>query len=337
LADYQVDVKDVLNRRDQFQKHMQDTYWPAWEEAYRAIKVRTEPIFTTDKKGKKVEDKKRTNVAMPTQSVSVRRGVARLTANPPNLRYRVPGDTTEETPQVDPATGQPMMDDSGSPMMSPPKMIADRLNAQAYWQFDYTNESKQNRKLVHQGKTFGIAISKLYWNSLDYIRQVRVDTSKITREQLMQAQGAGSDDISQAVNQFGKNLSEAEITDAQAQYGPELKMQVPTTKYEGPVVKVPFIGDVYWEPQMDPSESDCILEETQWDERDLKSMAAKTYQDQETGQDVPVLDPVMVQRLAELETDLPQAKKEDFKRRLRQAINLNTVDTGLNRIRWPAS
>src|SRR5690349_19798240 len=83
-------VADILDRRNESRRYMQINYWDQWEDVYRASKCRTKPIMVTDKTGAQVEDKTRTNVAMPELSLIIRRKTARLTANPPQINYTVP-------------------------------------------------------------------------------------------------------------------------------------------------------------------------------------------------------------------------------------------------------
>src|SRR5712692_5450679 len=102
-------VADIIDRRNESRRYMQINYWDQWEDIYRASKCRTKPIMVIDKSGNEVEDKTRTNVAMPELSLVVRRKTARLTSNPPQINYTV-------------AEGG----DSG---------LAERLTAWAYQQF----------------------------------------------------------------------------------------------------------------------------------------------------------------------------------------------------------
>jgi hypothetical protein len=103
----------IKARVKESQDYMRINHWGDWEEAYRAIKCKTAPIMVKDKAGNDVEDKRRTNVAMPTQSVIVRRGVARLTAQPPMLQYRAPSNQ-DPNPELIAAAQQAMA--SGQPL-----------------------------------------------------------------------------------------------------------------------------------------------------------------------------------------------------------------------------
>src|SRR5574337_843806 len=108
---------DILDRRNESRRFMQINYWDAWEDVYRASKCRTKPIMIVDKSGNEVEDKTRTNVAMPELSLIARRKTARLTANPPQINYIA---SSEGDPQ-----------------------LAERLTAWSYQQFDRSGEAQE--------------------------------------------------------------------------------------------------------------------------------------------------------------------------------------------------
>src|SRR5690242_19993374 len=65
-------VADILDRRNESRRYYQINFWDEWEDAYRATKCRTKPIMVKDKLGNDVEDKSRTNVAMPELSLIAR-------------------------------------------------------------------------------------------------------------------------------------------------------------------------------------------------------------------------------------------------------------------------
>lgn len=301
---------------------MRVNHYGDWEEAYRSIKCKTAPIMVKDKDGKDVEDKRRTNVAMPTQSVIVRRGVARLTAQPPMLNYRAPSNQ-DPNPELIAAAQQAMA--QGQPMPTG-LALADRLTSMSLMQYDRSGEARQTRKLVHQAKTFGIAVSKCFWDKVCQSRQFRRSTFQIDRQTMMSLSGAPFDEINQAVNEQSNQLSPDEIQSAVSQLGPEYTDPQELTKYEGPVVKVPFIGDVGWEPGVDDiNMSDYFYEQQTWTDLDLRKEAAKTYEHPEFGT-IQKLDQAACKELVAMDSRLPQDKQDDFKRRLRDVIAKTTPD-----------
>src|SRR5690348_7893132 len=207
-------VADILDRRNESRRYMQINFWDSWEDVFRASKCRTKPIMVTDKTGAQVEDKTRTNVAMPELSLIIRRKTARLTANPPQINYTVPegGDSD----------------------------LGDKLTAWAYQQFDRSGEAREHRKIVQSAETFGYAVSKLYWDTVEVTKKFfrstqNGSTYSLDRAGLMGLQGAPDDEISGAVKEQGSELSDSEMTDAVSQYGNSVQVGQKVKLFEGPV------------------------------------------------------------------------------------------------------
>lgn len=290
-------MADILQRFKESQKFMQDNYWDEFAEVYRAVKCRTKPIMVKDKSGKSVEDKNRTNVCMPEMSLIVRRKTARLTANPPNMNYRVPGDD--------------------------PNMLAERLNARAYYEYDKSGESVHFKRAIQQANTFGYTYQKTFYETVTVQRQMRFLREKLTdRRALMQAQGANEEDV-QGIPE-GTQVDPQEIAQAIQDSGPELRSTMPSTTYEGPVSRCVFIGDLYLEPGcLTANDSDYVIELYNQTILWLNNMAQKTYKDPERGKDVRIFDPAQVEELIGKDSKLPQDRLFDLKRQLRDAIQQN--------------
>lgn len=287
---------EIKQRRDESDRWMQDNYWDELSDVYRAVKCRTKPIMVKDKGGKEVEDKNRTNVCMPELALIVKRKTARLTANPPTLNYYIPGDD--------------------------PDLLAERLTARAYYEYDRSGEAFEFKRGVQQANTFGFTYFKTYFDSVDITRQIRYLRASLTdRSRLMKLQGASDDQIQSAVQQQGPEVSQEEIAAAIQESGPELKAQVPTTLYEGPVTKTRFVGDISLEPGC-LTLNDSYYVGERYTETDLwlRKMVRKTYEDPETGQEVPVFDPAKAAELFSKDSMLPQERLFDLRRQLRQAI-----------------
>jgi hypothetical protein len=288
---------DILQRFKESQKFMQDNFWDEFADVYRAVKCRTKPIMVKDKSGKMVEDKNRTNVCMPEMSLIVRRKTARLTANPPHLNYLVPGDD--------------------------PDMLAERLTARAYYEYDKSGESVEFKRGIQQGNTFGFNYWKTFRDTISVERQMRYMREKLTdRRDLMRAMGAPEEEI-QAVPE-GTVVPANEIAQAIEEFGPELRAALPMVQYEGPVSKCCFIGDILLEPGcLNLNASDYVLEGYNQTILWLKDMAKKTYKDPETLQDVQVFDPKKFDELLGKDSKLPQDRLFDLQRQLRDAIQQN--------------
>lgn len=286
-------VSDILDRRNESRRYMQINYWDMWEDVYRASKCKTKPIMVTDKTGNQVEDKTRTNVAMPELSLIIRRKTARLTASPPQINYTCPegGDTD----------------------------LAARLTAWSYYQFDRSGEAQEHRRTVQGSQTFGWAVSKLFWDTVEVQRKFFQNPT--TRTGLMRLQGAPDDEISGAVEEQGEELGDDEQAQAIAKYGNAAQAPVKVTQFEGPVSKSIFIGDFHMEPGCARLNDSGWCVENYW-ESDvwLKKMGAKTFFD-EDGTEQPVFDPKAMQELADMPSWQPIYQQQPFDLRSRLRTN----------------
>jgi hypothetical protein len=295
-------VADVLDRRNESRRYMQINVWDSWEDVYRASKCRTKPILVKDKAGNEVEDKTRTNVAMPELSLIARRKTARLTANPPQINYTVPdgGDTD----------------------------LGERLTAWAYQQFDRSGEAMEHRRMVQSGTLFGWGTSKLYWDTVEvtkmFFRQFNRDSQfPVSRTGLMQLQGAPEDEIAGAVKEQGDELNDSDIAQGIAKYGSSVQMQTKVKQFEGPVSKNVFIGDFFMEPGAASLNLSGWAIENYW-ESDvwLEKMAAKVYLDPQDGKtEIPVCSPKAIQELADMPSWQPIYQQQPFDLRSRLRTN----------------
>ncbi len=286
-------VSDILDRRNESRRYMQINYWDMWEDVFRASKCMTKPIMIIDKTGNQTEDKTRTNVAMPELSLIIRRKTARLTASPPQINYTCPEGADTQ--------------------------LADRLTAWSYQQFDRSGESIEHRRTVQSSQTFGWAVSKLFWDTVEIDKKFFQNPQ--TRTGLMRLQGAASDEISAAVKEGGEELGEDEKAQAIAKYGNSAQAPVKIKQFEGPVTKNVFIGDFFMEPGAARLNESGWAVENYW-ESDvwLKKMGAKTFFDQD-GSEQPVFDPKAIQELADMPSWQPIYQQQPFDLRSRLRTN----------------
>jgi hypothetical protein len=282
-------VADILDRRNESRRYMQINYWDMWEDVYRASKCRTKPIMVTDKTGAQVEDKTRTNVAMPELSLIIRRKTARLTANPPQINYTVAegGDT----------------------------QLSERLTAWAYQQFDRSGEALEHRKTVMSAQTFGFGVSKLYWDTVEVTKKFFRRTDSLSRSDLR------SLDATDNTQSGDEELSDDEKSQAIAKYGNTTQMPTRVSKFEGPVSKNVFIGDYFIEPGAASGvvsgwTVENYFESDVW----LKKKLEQTYIDQD-GQEQPMFDPKAVQELADMPSWQPIYQQQPFDLRSRLRTN----------------
>ncbi len=298
-------VADILDRRNESRRYMQINYWDMWEDVYRASKCRTKPIMVVDKTGNEVEDKTRTNVAMPELSLIIRRKTARLTANPPQINY-----TTAEGTNPD---------------------LADKLTAWAYQQFDRSGEAMEHRKTVQSSQIFAYGVSKLYWDTVEVNRQFFRNVDSLKRTDYMRLGGASDDEISDATDLNGEELSDDEKSLALSQYGNTTQVPQKLKQFEGPVSKNVFIGDFFIEPgaaslNVSGWAVENYFESDVW----LKKMAAKTYLDDD-GAEQQIFDPKAIEELADMPSWQPVYQQQPFDLRSR----LRTNSLGQTLPLWP--
>lgn len=301
-------VTQIKERRDSSKKYMEANFYPEWIEVDQACKCKTDPIMVTDSTGKEVEDTSRTNVANPILAVMKNRNTARMTAQPPKLRYRVPNDQDG--------------------------MAGEKLSAMNIMQYENSGEAKEHRKMVGQAEQSGIGITKVFRNSISVTRRFRYSRLKLVdRTKLMQLQGASEDEIANAVAIQGPQLNDAEISAAIAEEGPEVIAKEDIKKYEGPCIKNIFIGDFFYEPGFsDLNEcawmGDTYPETEVW----LKSKLNATFQCEATnGEEVPLFDEKAVSELiknAEKEGWLQPGKQSDLRTQMTSKRGKTDVASG---------
>lgn len=290
-------TSDIKQLYDASLKYRQDNFDNELAEAYRAVKVRTEPIMVMDAKGNQVEDTNRTNVCMPGLNTIVKRKTARKTANPPTLNYYVPSD-------------------DGS-------ALGERLTARAYYEYDRSGEAYEFKRGVNQADIFGYSYWKHFYDTVEIQQQMRYQVASLTnRRNLLKAQGAGDAQIQEAIAKSGEDVDQQELADIISQNGPEIRGTSPFTLYEGPVTKCRFIGDMFIEPGcLTLNASSYVIEEYTETDLWLRKMAKKTYKDPESGQDVPIFDKEKVQELWDKQSsEVTQDKINDLRLIFRSAI-----------------
>lgn len=301
------DVSEIIDRRNESRKYMQQNYWDEWESVYRYSKCLAPKIMKPDPKnpGNEIEDTSRTNVSMPETSLSIRRSVARLTANMPQINYESPSGNED---------------------------AAQKLTAWSFQSFDKSGEIQQHRKMVHTGDTFGWGVSKLFWDTVQqrtifqrsFMGRDGKTVSYRDRAGLMRMQGAPDDEIEQAVQENGEDLNDNEVSQAIAKHGTTINVPQMLKKYEGPVSRNCFLGDIFIEPGCASlDESGWVTENYPEGPQFLEKWQAKTYEDPETGETKPVFDEKACQELLDLGTWAPNQGSQqpyDLRTRFRTAV-----------------
>jgi hypothetical protein len=296
-----VSADDIIDRRKAFRKWFRGNYEDEITDTWRAANMRVKPImWTNPDTGKLEEDPYRTNVAMPEICVVNERQTARLTANPPQINYTAPDGAAD--------------------------LLAERLTAASFQQFDRSGEAIQHFRHINQGTLLGLSLKKHYWDKLTVNRRFKYDMGSITRDKLLGLQGVSSDEIGPMVEEMGNDLQPEEIAQAIAQYGNRFQDSSEFTKYEGPCAKTPFLLDCFWEPDVyDFNQSSFVGEEFTESDLFLRKMAQTTYVDRHTGEEKTVFDPALVEELIKTTIDYSTTspnKKDDITQTMKEALSM---------------
>lgn len=275
---------------------MVNNYYEEWAEIYRNLKARVEPFMIKDDKGVEVEDQSRSNFCLPDHFVMLRHGKARLTRNPPTLRLR--GSNQEQ---------------------------ANKTALHLMYQWDKAESQRSFRKIVLNAKAFGIGYGKSYYDKVVVTREFRRLTAKLDRESLMRLQGAPDEEVQQAVDQLGSNLSDSELSQATAKHGNQVTVPTDVTKYEGAKLDYVFCGDLNLEPGFRSlNESGYQIENQIRDEQWLDYWTRQVSIDPETGEESPVIEKKKADELLEMCGDRQYIDEKDIslRRMMREAVEI---------------
>lgn len=297
-------VSDVVEQKNESLRWANQNYYGELSEIYRSAKARVLPVMN-ERTNKEI--KNRTNVALPDHFVMIRRGTARLTVNPPNLRVR--GGTSQAQ--------------------------RDALAALNYFQWDRSQEQRVLRQVVHQCKMFGWSCEKTYWDTVKVEKLFWRWTKDLSRGEVMRQQGAPQDEIDDAGD---LPMDPNEMAAAIADLGDKVQVNTPTLKYDGPVGARIFIGDMFLEPGFrSMNQSSYVIEYSERDIRWLKYWAKQQTTNPYTGEEQPVMDQVQCQDLIDRGgRSLTYQRDMDLRRQLRLAINQSDPRTNFDpRLRGP--
>ena len=290
----------VLGRRDASRDWLSKNFYDDFEDVWRSYKVRTEAL-TDEVTGE--EDTSRTNVCMPDYWIIGRRKAARLSRRPPTLRIH-----------------------------SDDEEVSAFLSQWAAFQWDRSGEQRHQKRHVLQAELFGLSIKTHFWDKVTVNRRVRR-----TARQELEAMGVMVEEDEDG-EQFrpatkaekDKSRRFSDFDDKQqssilASVGPEVMSTVPINKYEGPVSKFRFIGDVYMEPEFESIHTSAWM--TFADIKDLEwlaYMAKQTYRHPITGEEGKVFaDTDALEKLAKQGNrtmSMMDKDSEDLRKRFRDVI-----------------
>jgi hypothetical protein len=292
-------IERVRERRQESLDWFNDNYYGEFLEVMLGSQCRTKPIMQKNRKGELVEDKTRTNVAMPDIYIMIQRNTARMTAQPPSNRYLVPSDEYL---------------DSILPEGVTPAILGDQLSAWNLMQFDLSGELAQQVMHVKQEETFGISVMKHFWmkKSVERIFRYKLE-ERLPRALILACTSKFSpEEIQAEVAMKGATVTPAELSELQTRYGSQIvkRMQIP--RFEGPAGKWIFMGDIFPEPGFVCFDAaGYIVEDAYCDMRELDDILEMEYVDPDSDEVLPLVDlndPEKKKMVEELKGDQQDAK-----------------------------
>lgn len=145
---------DIVNRKSASRDWMAQNYYDEWEEVVKSYRCERDPILDEDGE----VDEESSSIATPLTNSHVNRLVARITAQPPNVRIRT----------SDPA-------------------ISELLSRHTMYAWDQARVQRQQKRLVRQCALFGISPRVWYWHVEEQTRHKFVDPLAIDPAERMSA------------------------------------------------------------------------------------------------------------------------------------------------------
>ncbi len=218
-------ANEVIERRKVSSQWLESNYWDEWTSAYQAYYCNRDPEVDEDGK----PDLTQTSVHMPDTFAYVRRTTARVTAQPPNIKFRAKDQNVREL-----------------------------ISRTLMWQWDKARVQRQQKKHVTQALIFGWSVRAWYWVNYEFPKKRTVDPFTLADDPIVAKQ---IDDTYGEIFQkeFGLPLAEVPpdkladvikwlISDKTRMKGDRLKVVYLYKPYEGPMCDFVSIADCYPSP-----------------------------------------------------------------------------------------
>lgn len=131
-----------MERHDQSLRWMESNYYSEWEQVLKAYRCERDP----EKNEKGEDDPRLVSVGTPLTTGYVNRLTDRVTAQPPNIRFR-----------------------------GKDQQIAELVSRTLMYQWDRTDMQRQQKKHVRQAGLFGWSVRAWWYEKNEYVRRKRVD------------------------------------------------------------------------------------------------------------------------------------------------------------------
>ena len=315
-------VEEIIEQRKASTRYMNSNYYEEWAEIYRNLHARTTPYEIYNRhSGQWEEDKHsgRTNVCVPDHFVMLRRGTARLTRNPPNLRVRGGPDDTQ---------GQAKRD---------------KVSAHLMFQWDRSESQRAFKRVVSQSYGMGWGVGKVYYDEVPIIRRLRKLTTQLAPKDFDNL-GDGDDELAAVAKRFGPRLKDQTPFSPEEQammveeLGDETRMNISTVKYRGPVLDSVFNGDCFTEPGFKSMhESGFVIENSNRDIDWLKYWTKQTSINPITGEKRPVMSEAKCDKVMEKAGSRSFVDEQELslRRRMREEIEIADPVTAGKPIKAP--
>ena len=267
-------VSDTIEQRKASLRYYNENLYSEFAEIYRNINARAKPLKRYNSKTSEwEEDNDHTNVCVPDHFVMLRRGTARLTRNPPNVRVR------------------------GGPDSPQGQAAREKVSAKLMFNWDRSESQRSFKKIVNIGYGLGWGIGKVYYDEVPVVRRLRKLTTQLAPKDFKDLAKSHDPQVAGLVQKFGPRLQdptpfdEDEMGEIVAAMGDETSLNRSTIRYKGPVVDSVFIGDIFVEPGFKSlNESGYVIENSMRDEEWLDYWSKQTSIDPRTGESKPVFD-----------------------------------------------
>jgi hypothetical protein len=314
-------VSDVVEQRKASLRYFNENYYKEFAEIYRNINARAKPLRRYNEKSSSWEDDTdHTNVCVPDHFVMLRRGTARLTRNPPNLRVRGGPDTDENT------------------------TMREKTSAKLMFNWDRSESQRAFKKIVNVGYGLGWAMGKVYYDEVNVIRRLRKLTTSLAPKDFQNLAKSNDPEVAQMVQQLGPRIQDPtpfspdEMSQIVATMGDQTSLNQATTRYKGPVLDNVFIGDIFGEPgYRSANESAWWIENSMRDEEWLEYWLSQTSIDPRTGQSSPVFNKEKCDKVLSMAGNRTYIDTQEMtlRRHMREAIEIADPITAGKPIKSP--
>ena len=257
-------ASDVASMKTSSREWMTDNFYSDWAEVYKSYKCERDP--EKDPNDPTKEDPTQSSIGMPDTWSLVRRKVARITAQGPNLRYR-----TED------------------------KEVSRRIGWKLMYDWDRGGVQRIQKRHVAQALMFGWSVRPWSWDVVEFQRTKRVDpfAENFSPEDRELVEEQYRDDLTKY--RMGGREEEDSYVDLIGEKGrgsnpPLLPVKYKFKKYEGPKTDFLFVGDCFPEPNFQTIQTSGFFIVQRWRDQYWMERVGKRYPDLKQGFDKLLTD-----------------------------------------------